>query len=864
MNKVIVLLCCVGISVFGGDVNNLLKNSSFEHGKESWEATEWTTPRGKVEFTIDSSGHTGRNCAKIKWISGGDNILLQQAVPLTGSKSMVLSFYAKTDVRVSVDSDISCSIITLDKNGQKLQYLNQRFSASSDWKQFTYKFITHEDTARITVYLRNNKTTTWYDDASLIEASSLSTIDNVTIWYPQNQIIADIHVSLKDKNSHAMLKCEIFSEKNLKSVLTSKTLEVGDVKNMEVVFTIPNITGGAYLLKTTLSDKNNKQIEESVFHKFNWPEKKSWDPEYAGKLEILNNFVTELFSAKQLKIVKSRDISFTNPRTGWMYIKSTNTSAPAVFTLDAERKEILSLTQQEMTNETMRFLPKGEHVITINVADEAIINDLVIRTMPEIILCEYQTRPDAGYRNRIWNEMNKLLAVCNVTMEGFVRGDKNDGYNEKISPLELERIKQWRDSGRKTIVQIDIPGLTGSMPVADTYNYWISSIGLQEFDGISIDEFAHEKKENVIFYEDAVKRINENKKFVGKRLYAYSCAAWYTHEKTINLRKTLSDGNHIFAPELYLREQKTETEAKKNIANGFQYFKDWDKAYPGSISGMIVTLCSTDLGDLGYYRQDTHANVDFKVYYDMQMNYMANDPAFFNVAGVTSWIARYTNTETLLWMTELYKHYCIEGKKNLLSEEYGFVYNLPYIKNPDFIFGLNSWELKPVTKTSIKVESLSGWGFARGSCNTIPDGDAFVVMDIDPQEPNVVSQTIKNLVPGKLYSAEMYSADYQDIIAGKRMKKFNSISLKIDGAEVVEDLTYVKQFQSDHSMPLFQRGKRKDGPCLNFHYVVFKALSETAKITIIDRPDKSIANEVTMQKQVLFNFVQVQPYFTLK
>ena len=633
----------------------------------------------------------------------------------------------------------------------------------------------------------------------------------------------------------------------------------------KTVFDIKDISSGGYILRSTVLNSQNKEMGNFSYRKFNWPKKKSWGSEYANQAKVLNNFVSELYSAKQLRIANSTKIKFTNPREGWVYIKSIRSSAPITITLDAQQTKILDLTLRKSSNETMRFLTEGKHFITIHTTDNAILENLVIRTMPEIVLCEYQTRPDGGYRKRIWNGMQTLLKVCNVTMESFVRAGKTDHYKEIISSEELKRIKTWRAAGRKSIVQIPIPGFTTkSIPHKQTYNYWTNSIGMTTFDGISIDEFGNETPKELTFCNEAVKRINAERKFDSKRLYAYCCPAWDTHKQSIEFRKSLIAGNHFYAPELYLREQKTLNEAKKNIIFMFRYLEEWEKTYPGSISNMLVTLCCTTLGEQGYYRQDTFANVDFKVYYDLQMNYMANAPSFFNVGGITSWVIRYSNTETILWLAALYKHYCIDGKKNLLSEEYGYVYELPYIKNPDFTSGLKFWDISPARENSIKMQQLPGWGFARGACNKKPDGDDFVVLDIDSQKPNCVSQKIKNLIPGKLYSAEMYSADYQDIIAGKRKKKFNSISLKIEGAEIIKNLSYVKKFQSDHNIAvLFPRGKRNNGPCLNYHYVIFKALTHDAKISIIDRPSKSVADDVFPQKQVLFNFVQIQPYFTL-
>lgn len=871
MKIIVLLLCLLSIRVSGESSVNLLKNSGFESGKESWNLLEWSSPKGEAKFTLDKVSHSGEYCAKIEHISGGNNILLEQKIKLDGEKTLVLSFFAKVNLDVGVDGTIQCSIMSFDKEGNKLQYLIQTFSANSDWKQFIYKFVTHKNTASLQVYLRNHEITTYYDDVSLKEDLNLLSIEDITLWYPQQQIIADVYLKPNHKNS-TTLKCEIFSEKNNQEAIDTKEIVTKEHKNIEIVFNIKDIITGNYFFKSTLLDENNKKIGESVSRKFIWPKKRTWKTQDVGEVRNLNNFVSILFSRKDIEVNGLKNISFVNPREGWIYIQATDSSAPITITLNDSNKTIIALDKQNSSNNTMRFLNKGNHLITINTSSNAVIKDLSIRTMPEIILCEYdayklENTYDAGaqwvdeYFERTWAGTQRLLDVCNVILENFDEPRSGNGFRVGNNKAKLNRITKWRGLGRKVIVNSDIPGTLNSLPASEAYNVWTDSIGMKEFDGIALDEYAHEKEKDVVFYENATERINTNKEFEGKRLYAYSNAAWDTHTKTAKLRKILKEGNHLFAPELYLREQRTEIKAKKNIVNSFGWLSHWAQTDPEYISNMIVVLCTANAGERTFYRQDTHANVDFKVYYDLQMNYMANDPAFFDVGGISSWVIRYTNKETLLWVAELYKHYCIEGKRNLLSEEYGYTYNLPYIKNPDFYEELNNWTVAEARNNSIKIKNLPGWGYARGFCNEQPDGDTFVVMDIDSKKTNVISQTINNLIPGKLYSAEMFSADFEDIIAGKNIEKFNSVSLQISGAEVIDKLSYVKKAKSQHTMsPQFP----SSGPNLNFHYVIFKAQAETATVTIMDRPEKSVANKfAASQKQVLFNFVQVQPYLTL-
>lgn len=86
--------------------------------------------------------------------------------------------------------------------------------------------------------------------------------------------------------------------------------------------------------------------------------------------------------------------------------------------------------------------------------------------------------------------------------------------------------------------------------------------------------------------------------------------------------------------------------------------------------------------------------------------------------------------------------------------------------------------------------------------------------------PNRIAQEMKHLVPGRIYTLKAITADYQDVIHGR----------KVEGSEVLPDGCYSgKQVRyGSHGELLFPNG----GPWLYHHRVMFRATAPTATLTI--------------------------------
>ena len=205
----------------------------------------------------------------------------------------------------------------------------------------------------------------------------------------------------------------------------------------------------------------------------------------------------------------------------------------------------------------------------------------------------------------------------------------------------------------------------------------------------------------------------------------------------------------------------------------------WKQTFPDCQQRMVMVLGLFATGpDL-----DVQPDVNYKVWMDMQMQYLATRPEFSGLFGVHWWFSGWASDELVLWESALYRHYCIEGATDLLSKRYGWNYMLTHIKNPDFLDGTTGWTINPAAPDSAKASYLERYArvqnryWNRGVEPDYPSGNAYLWTKRGADKPNKATQEITGLVRGKLYSVQMITADYRDIISGKSEEKKHAVSL---------------------------------------------------------------------------------------
>ena len=152
--------------------------------------------------------------------------------------------------------------------------------------------------------------------------------------------------------------------------------------------------------------------------------------------------------------------------------------------------------------------------------------------------------------------------------------------------------------------------------------------------------------------------------------------------------------------EAYCRTRATEEQARAYMDD---YVTDTLRRYDAWCPGIApsVGIAFGDFNQVPILSLAHHPEVDFKYYLDMQLNLVATSPAFEGLGCTGYWGSYYADHELHRWAMRLLRHYCVEGRTDMLSAQYGYRYLPGTVANGDFRGTLDGW-------------TATGDGFAQG------------------------------------------------------------------------------------------------------------------------------------------------------
>ncbi len=571
----------------------------------------------------------------------------------------------------------------------------------------------------------------------------------------------------------------------------------------------------------------------------------------------MNNLVSELACRKTASPTDQTVWTFQNPREGWIYIGlkvDDSTTDGLRIGLDNKDIELDRFKSDSVNYECMRWLSEGVHFLEMPNGEPG-IRSLVVRAIPEIHYCRYPTDPVIKeYGPYDWAFLKREVLPHVNTIVGLP------------DPSIDSDIKDWLSRGGKWIAYGSLPHTEG-LTADEAYRYWANNPGFQDprFSGLIADEF--QGRENAFYpaWTDALQRMASNPDFAGKKFYGY-CGGpgMYTRPQTQKLVRTVLRSDYCMAWERYHHEMPTLAEAEEFMDSllGKEMVK-WRATFPGCEKQMVLVLGLFTHGLSLNVRPD----VDYKVWMDMQMRYLATHPAFDGLFGVHFWVTSFADEETLRWMGQLYRHYAIEGKTNPLSAEYGYRYELDHIQNPDFDNGLEHWSIEPAAPGSMSAGYMERYArlqsryWHRAEFPDEPAGNAFLLTKRQAGKPNRATQVIRNLEPGRLYSVKMITADYQDIRNGQSEEKRFGVSVELEGGEVIPDKSFQATINSQTSSVVGMPFNGQNVAWFNHHRIVFRATQPTGKITISDWAGPNDPGGPAGQ-ELMINGIELQPYYS--
>jgi hypothetical protein len=250
-------------------------------------------------------------------------------------------------------------------------------------------------------------------------------------------------------------------------------------------------------------------------------------------------------------------------------------------------------------------------------------------------------------------------------------------------------------------------------------------------------------------------------------------------------------------------------------------------------------------------------SVNFRVWMDMQLRFLAIHPVFFGLGGIQEYHSAYADEEAVRWTGRLYRHYAIEGHTEPLTKD---PYLNPHLQNPDFADGTVGWLISPAEPGSIQPRERKGFSWLQGRYPPTPVGNTFLWMKRSGMSPNRFGQQIMKLKPGRLYSLKMITADYQDLVRETSRKATHAVRIQLDNVETLPGPKNSFQFTFPNCYAHVVGKFNAEYPFwMNYHWRVFRAKGTTAKLKVSDWQAETVPGGQTGQ-ELIYNFLELQPY----
>jgi hypothetical protein len=581
--------------------------------------------------------------------------------------------------------------------------------------------------------------------------------------------------------------------------------------------------------------------------------------------------VSELLEVSSISKT-SKPFTFTRTSAGWIFISATcEGPGPVRIILDQGSKSEALMIQGDgggQAREAMRYVTQGRHQLQVECQGKTKVPRLVVRAIPELIHCGLGFDP-------------AIKSYGHYDLD-FLKKDILPNVTTMITPLNLElpqaALDDWHRQGKRLVAEV---GINSQAKTADEhFNYWTSCYEKARFaDGLIIDEFiinnpsvrpgatltperqkrmeAEQQRHRV--FEEAIRKMRADDRYKDKMLYCYFGGSGKTLNQEMigtNFIRNILDCNYRIALERYIYEMSSEQGSSKALQAFINGIADWTAKESGVKKQMVLAFGLFSMPPGGINKQP---NVDYHVWMDQQMNIVANDPVMLGMDGFNWWTSSLADEETVRFVGQLYRHYAIEGRKDMLTRDPLF---LTHIQNADFEKGLEGWTLQAAEDGAIQAKKFPRYGRIEGRYMGLgrpadPEhiGDTFLWMKRSEKGPNTFSQAIRNLQPGRLYSMKMFTCDYQDLVnpSAKKIAEANKFigNVKLEGVDIDARRSFTEMYSStpEPKIPIW----------ITYHWKIFRASSPTAKLTVSDWSSDKEPGNAFGQEQT-FNFLEIQPY----
>lgn len=351
-----------------------------------------------------------------------------------------------------------------------------------------------------------------------------------------------------------------------------------------------------------------------------------------GGYKRLNNLVIELLNEELNGTEQS--LHFDNPREGWIYMTLQNCANRENLNVElAELGTVIDADSKRL--EAFRHLGMGRHVIRLKGVRPAC--KIIVRAISETFnypACQDSPVPQHGKYD--WDFFEKYVFPAVTTL------NKGDIPEDKLPEFKARGLR-WL-ANRGTLNPVSAEDLMARFDRSP-------GLKLEKYDGITCDEQFF-LRNDLIYYTEAMWKYEVPK---DRLIYTWVNGKPLVpglHHEFLSACVNVSRERGRLLFEAYNHAKASEAEAQRYLNSKVlgsmerfsQYFPD-ATAYTGIILGNFNLISNLTL--------NTDPEVDPKYYLDMQMNLLANNPAFKDLATVGYWGSSYNDEELFRWSMQL-------------------------------------------------------------------------------------------------------------------------------------------------------------------------------------------------------------------
>ncbi|MAV38081.1 MAG: hypothetical protein CMJ59_21805 [Planctomycetaceae bacterium] len=608
---------------------------------------------------------------------------------------------------------------------------------------------------------------------------------------------------------------------------------------------VGQLPAGKYEVHALVKDRDGHPLGEPARQSTNWP----GQTQTFHNVKVLNNFVWEVLSENPGAVNGVQEYKFVQPKQRWVYVncKAGLGKGKLSLSIDASAgtKDIIVL-DEAGEREAMRPLPAGQHTLVLRVQGERCVDHLVVRSIPDIVFAGLIPEPYVQSAIPLDAELIRKHVAPHVNTFTLSQSNSRPRLQEPL-------FRELRARGVRFLMQCSVPAELNGMPITvqGARDYVAATQGMTgaELNGSMADEFGSSLPLCSV-YAQAVRRLHADPDFAGKQFFPY-VGDLSQGAAGRELVKALVETGNAFAVKYYLRIRGT-AQASADFARlmFLDHGRDYRDKCPHAMDGMVVCL--------GYLSAPNEfSNVapqaNYKTFLDMQFKLLANEPEYWGTRGLMNYFVHYADEETTRWMAHLFRHYGIEGRTERVSAD-------PFddsrlLANGDFDQETHRWKLSPASPGSIRPVTEVHFGWLQGRFPYTPRGDSALLMVRNAQKPNRISQQIQNLEVGRLYVFRMITGEKENL----KNKEEHAVSVNLEGVRRFPEKSYQRVFHNSyaHSYGPYNATTRA---WMNYHWVLFRAQSTTATLTVSDWVGPGDPGGRIGQR-LMFNFLQVHPYF---